>query len=528
MTAEPDPVGRADEAMVGDPPLAYLVGRLVSLRYVMTALGRRRRVWLGLAALGLVLGVGFHFAVPRQYQASATLYLAHLPGTDDTIDMANDLALLQTKVVGQQAVDHLHEPNLSATKLLGKAPGVANSDNVMTIHASGPTKSEAVARVNAVARAFLAFRAAQGSQQAAASTSALQKRITALNTQINTLSGQINGLDPATQGAQLTSLVVDRSADVSEVTNLEQTVQQAEINASTVASGSRILTPGTANPSSTVKLLALDGLSGLVGGLALGVGLVALGALLSDRVRRRDEVSALIGASVELSLCRPRRRRGSRRSRIGRGAARAGGNEKRLTDYFSSHRTALKGRSVLLVVAADEQHEPAAALAALAARLADEGSSVVVADLTTAHVLVDATHRKGRRAIKSAERRDRAEADGARRRGEISIYVPEPDANGVEPAGNGEDVLLVLASIDPGIGAWHLGWATTAIVTVTAGRSSAQHVSATAELLRAAGVSIAGAVLLDADDDDETVGLVDPDPPVFGRRPSIVPASSNR
>ena len=50
------------------------------------------------------------------------------------------------------------------------------------------------------------------------------------------------------------------------------------------------------------------------------------------------------------------------------------------------------------------------------------------------------------------------------------------------------------------------------MVTVTAGQSSAQRVNAAAALIRAAMISIQGGVLLDADPDDETLGLLEPGP----------------
>ena len=90
---------------LGSQPPVVLVGRLVSLRYVLGALRRRRKIWLSLAALGLVIGLGYHLVVPRSYSAHATLYLAQAPGTDPTAGMANDVALLETIGVGQRAAD---------------------------------------------------------------------------------------------------------------------------------------------------------------------------------------------------------------------------------------------------------------------------------------------------------------------------------------------------------------------------------------------------------------------------------------
>ena len=67
------------------------------------------------------------WVVPRSFSATATLYLAHSPGTDDGVDMANDLALLQTNAVAERAASLLGNPHLTAGELLGKEPGTAVS-----------------------------------------------------------------------------------------------------------------------------------------------------------------------------------------------------------------------------------------------------------------------------------------------------------------------------------------------------------------------------------------------------------------
>ncbi len=188
MTTEPDAVAPPSTASSESQPPVVLIGRLVSFRFVLGALRRRRKVWLSLAALGLLVGLGFHLVVPRSYSAHATLYLAQAPGTDPTTGMANDIALLQTPAVAHGAADLLGEPSLTPAKLLGKAPGIAKSDNVLTLNASGPSKAEAVRRANALAKAFLAFRTGRLQQETSSADQALEKQISSLEQQIGQLS----------------------------------------------------------------------------------------------------------------------------------------------------------------------------------------------------------------------------------------------------------------------------------------------------------------------------------------------------
>ena len=121
-----------------------------------------------------MVGIGYHLAVPRSYNAYATLYLAQAPGTDPAQGIANDLALLQTNVVAQRAANLLGEPSLSPLKLLGKAPGTVQSDNVLILNVAGPTKAEAVRRANALAKALLGFRSDLIQGQTASADKALQ------------------------------------------------------------------------------------------------------------------------------------------------------------------------------------------------------------------------------------------------------------------------------------------------------------------------------------------------------------------
>jgi hypothetical protein len=72
------------------------------------------------------------------------------------------------------------------------------------------------------------------------------------------------------------------------------------------------------------------------------------------------------------------------------------------------------------------------------------------------------------------------------------------------------DVVLVLANVDPAIGAEYLAaWATTAIVVLTAGESTTTRISAVGQMLRQAGLAIPLAILVGADRDDDSFGVIE-------------------
>jgi hypothetical protein len=506
VTTEPESTAAPPSPSSEAQPPVVLVGRLVSLRFVLGALRRRRKIWLSLAALGFMVGLGYHLVVPRSYSAHATLYLAQAPGTDPAAGMANDIALLQTPVVGHLAADLLGEQSLSPSELQGKAPGVALSDNVLILNVAGPSKGEAVRRANALAAAFLKFRSERLQQETASTNAALESQISSLEQQISKLSASIDGAASSSQ----TTLVGEQSSDTSELASLEQTVQQNQIASIGVTRGSSVVTPGTLVPASSAKLFGLDGMGGLIGGLVVGVVFVAAQAVLSDRIRRRDELASLLGAPVELSLARVRIPRRRRERWIRRSALKPQGELSAFAGYLRRRGVRQGGRKTLLVVAMDDLTVPAAALAILAERLADEGESVLVADLTDEGLLA--------RTIEGlwVDRPSRPDRPG------LQVFTPSSDDMNVlvEPpwdvTADGVNAVLVLTRVDPGRGAWHLRWAKQAVVSVTAGCSSAQRVSSTAVLLRAAGITIRSGVLIGADAEDESIGLLQPESPLVG------------
>ena len=65
-----------------------------------------------------------------------------------------------------------------------------------------------------------------------------------------------------------------------------------------------VLDAATPLPHSRLKHLLLYALIGLVVGVVLGVAVVVFRALLSNRLRRRDDVAQALGAPVKLSVGR--------------------------------------------------------------------------------------------------------------------------------------------------------------------------------------------------------------------------------
>lgn len=498
-----------DEGIEPQPPESA-TGRMISLRFVTSVLRRRRRIWIGLAALGLVIGGGYHSVVPPTYRATSTVYLAHPSGSNDEVVAANDLAMVKTLGVGQRAVALLGEPGLSAEKLLGSAPAVEPSDNLLVLTIAGPTPEEAVRRVDAVTKAYLAFRAEQYDAQNRAVISGTNRQIEKLRKDIERLG--------KTSSA---SVIAQRANLESQITNLQQTVQTDNLATQSISEGSRVLTAGTLVVKSKKKEVAIDAASGLIGGLGIGLIVVILQGVLSDRLWRREDVAGVLGAPVGLSVTRSRRRR---RLSIKKQAEHPGAELLSVTHYLHDRLSGDGSRRVGMVVALDDVRPAAAAVAALAGRLSNDHRHVVVVDATAGRRLAGAFG-LGKPAV------------GQVRIGRSALVsvVSSPDPWETDRDGGrwewmrdelaAADALLVVATVEPAYGAEHLRrWAGQATVTVTAGRCSAERLGVTAELLDAAGISVSSAVLFGAEASDESIGLPDPYAPGSARQADLVEA----
>jgi hypothetical protein len=499
---EPGP-GRALETETLDGAAAWApTGRLVNLRYLRAALGRLRWLWMGLAVLGLVGGLGYHLVVPLKYSATATLYLTQ-PTTGTGTTPVNELAMLNTVAVSKRAIALLGEKGLSPTSFLGKQPGVMTNGNVMVLTISGPSPKEAVRRVDAVAEAFLSFRAERYADQNRAVLAAERRQLRHLQHQNSALSHEISQL-PAATSAKAAALQNQRGIDTAQIVSLESSIQQANVNTLTLSKGSKVISPGTALPVSKKKVFGLDGMSGLVGGLGGGLVIAAVAAVVSDRPRTRDDVSSLLGAPVDLSLGRV-----GDRSRGGRAiwhlATHPSDELTALARHLGDRLSRAVHASGELVVTIDDELVTAAAVLVLAGEIAQSGRRPVLVDATETRQLAQAF------GIDGAGTWALDVATGL----PVEVLVPsQPWEDGADAvrervdALGRADVALVLATVTPSLGAHHLRqWGRQAIVTLHAGRSSAQRISAVGELLRAAGVSISSVVLLDSDSRDESAGL---------------------
>ena len=121
---------------------------------------------------------------------------------------------------------------------------------------------------------------------------------------------------------------------------------------------------------------------GLIMGLAVGLGIVILRALVSDRLRRRDDVAYALDAPVKLSV---RTLRAHRRlvPWPGRAAKRNRDMRRVVAHLHSAVPRKTQGAQGLAIVAVDNAPVVAQAVMELATSYAGSGTQVVTADLSS-------------------------------------------------------------------------------------------------------------------------------------------------
>jgi capsular polysaccharide biosynthesis protein len=502
-------------------PSRRYMGGFVSLHFVLKAISRRKRIWITLALVGLLVGMSLHVVIPRKYTAQTELLLFHNPNDDPTRDMATDVQLLQSEAVAQKVINKLHLQT-TAEKLTGQYSGVASTDEILEITFNAPTSSEAVARATVLATGFLAFRTALFQEQNLDVTGALQKQVNLLDSQVSSINVQISALgNPAPGSAassQIQGLQSERAGDINQASSLEATIQSDDLTTTSIIEQSHVVSGATPIVHSALKVLLVDSASGLIGGLALGLGLLAVLAIASDRIRQRGEFADALGAPVELSVRRFGRFKVLRTRRLRRRLSRPGRPVELMCRQLRADVHSGPAPKRLAVISVESLEPSALSVAILAGRLAVfEGKRVMVMDLSPGRVLGELL------GVSEPETRimfvkgawvpmlvavphddDPIEM--------TSIELPETgsETDGAPgPTWTSPEVVLVLSTLELGIGASHLARvADEAVVVVTAGRSSAAEIRSTAELIRAAGLTVRGAILVGADRNDESVGLI--------------------
>jgi capsular polysaccharide biosynthesis protein len=535
-----------------DLPAAYDWGAdpsagLVSLAFLKAAIRRSAAFCCVMTIVGLLIGGIVYVVRPAPYQADATILVTDGPYEDGQASAGDDQALGQSPTVANLALQRLglHE---SVSAFLNDYLITVDSQRVLVVTFTAPSAEAAVSGANAVAVELLRFRVGLLVEQQDQAFAALNQQIAQAELKIKSIHTRISQAlvqppSPALS-SRLHSLRADLNAANAALTNLQQAVlsDQATVQPATTAAikGSKVLAAAYTLPRSHLKRILIYPGAGLIIGLVLAIAIVLIRAIVSDKLRRRDDVANAVGAPVRLStgpLQRDRRLSlsGFRRRNDAARAADVGRIAAHLGRAIGETDRGFDG---LVVVAVDDPEAAALPLVLLATSCAQRDKRVVLADLAdgapAARLLgsgspgvstVDTQH-DARLVIAVPEGNDVAPFGPLGR-------VPAWDQHSgfrqeVSDACASADLLFTLVTLDPSVGSEHLPtWAADAAVIVTAGRSTWTKINAVGEMIRLSGARLVSAVLVGADCTDESLGTipvqqVSSDAEVTGRKADVV------
>jgi capsular polysaccharide biosynthesis protein len=501
-------------------PAADAAAGLASLSFITAAIRRRTWLWCLAAVCGLLLGAGLYIVHPPKYEATTQVILSFGPNEDLTTSMATDAALAASRPVAGAALQKLglHQ---SVSAFLGSYTAVPLTNRIMTITSHASSSRLALSEANAVTSAFLQYRAKELRQYEQLVTTSLGQQVAQSKAQVASLKKQIAVVNGQT-GTESTPKLRNLQSQLSRATATLASVQQsAQINqqgtqvaTNTAVRASSSLGPAAPVVHSRTKTAVIYVLSGLIGGLMIGVGFIAIQVLLSDRVRRRDDIALALGAPVRLSMRRIRLRR-LLPGHHGISAAQLPAIQ-RVANHLRGVLPSDPAGAALVLVPAGRPETAALAIVALAQACARENGSVILSDLypgaPAARLLkvrkpgVHQVDAAGSSLVVSVPARDVTAPVGPLKAATAPRQFAPPDPD-LAAAYSATSVVLTLAGADPMLGADHLvTWARDAVVMVTAGESSWTRIQAVGEMVRIAGTRLVSAILIGADKTDESLG----------------------
>jgi capsular polysaccharide biosynthesis protein len=543
----------ADEDLTGAPRPV-----VATWHYLAKALRRRWRLLATLSLLGLLLGVAGFAALPAKNTGTVTLLMAHPANLDATSAMGTDVSLLGARGVSERTVRAL-DLDMSPDDFGSMVTGAPVTTEVMTITVSAPDKATALEWAAATTKEYLAFRAASLRGLNSGFVDGYRTRIEQLQGQVKKLNTEYAGVSAQGEaGSTRASEILNERAGLNtQINDLQQALEEATLNTEAAISGTRVVDPARPDGRRGKQVLVMSAVSGLIGGAAIGVGFVVLNALTSDRVRSRRDVAVALGAPVRFSV--PGWGAGSRvlqdvrnalLTRFSSGAAPRSREPNRDLEVLvqglelavrplgqpeqsgapprrRSPTTSGPPRGVALAAIGDSRLA-ATVLRELASRLRSEGSSVFVVDLSASGAMA-ASGPPAPPGLSGPSADAQVPLDGAAAPRRLDVFRPHSvpalargprgeasPARGALPltcsaraAWDAADVILALVEVDPGIDVEALAsWVDQVVPLVTAGRSSAELLETTAQLIRSAGLTLPFAMLTGSDRLDLSPGIV--------------------
>jgi hypothetical protein len=455
---------------------------LLDLPRLVIAIRRGRRLWMAAGLLGLLAGALLTVLLPPTPTAVARLLIVHEGDqpSDDGSFMKTDVALLETTRIAAAALQTLGV-NESPDRFLKRYKATGLTNNVVEVTVRGSSDGDAVARVKALADAYIADHVQRSTAAADAQAQAWLDRRNQTQAELAQVEAAI-AATPRTATGEAASKREDliiRRADLSaQVSELAGRAEEAAIGAPRVAAGTHIVDgPRALRPQPLPVRGAVNTGIGLMFGLAAGLALAAVASVVRERPLLRHEIAAHLGASVIAQLPRP--------ARLGRRRSRAVVERRRVAATLA--RAVADGPAALSLLELGCARTAAALAMDIAEKLAIDSAVVIVDGLPHRYLR---KHHSGNQA--SPIRVEYIEDAGHQR---------EPVWPGTRRIGVG--------SVAPGTAWTDLGrFGSETVLVVRAGHASPGWLHTVARQLADCQVLVIGVVLVDPDPRDRSDGTL--------------------
>jgi capsular polysaccharide biosynthesis protein len=491
------PTWRIEDAELQPTPPGVVEGSWVSLHYLRSAFQRRWPVVAAAASAGMLLALATMFLVPASVTASSTVILSHSPTDDPLTAIQTDESVLGTRTVSESVVRQLGLP-LTPDQFRDSFSSTQLSTELVEIELKAPTAHEAVTRLNTLASTFLDFRNEQLQSATDKTIQANDAQIHRLQEAIDQLTSQYNAAVAGNNGQLASEILSQKSQDIDQIATLQGQNQTSQGAVDALTSASHVIDPAAVVPVSQTKRLLLGVMSGIILGSGFGIGLIFLQTLLSNSLRRREDVATALGRPVRFSageVCGlvPWRERRRRRNL-----------EVLATGLTTALPEAHGERMSVALVGVGDLRSTATVLVGAARRLQESGDGVFLVDLTREGWLT----RVGRDSVHVYRPQEREGSAHGRLRMVSTAQIGPAPGDPLHEAWADADVVLVLGEVELGVGTGHLSaWADRVVLLVRAGKATAELLRSISRMLTGSGPDFEFAMLVGADRTDESLGV---------------------
>ena len=284
---------------------------LLDLQRLVAGIRWRRRIWVSVGLLGLLVGALLAVLVPPPPTAVARLLIVHENDQESVGGslMETDVALFETTQIAAAALERIDTDERPADFLASYA-GEGLTGNVLELTVRGSSDRDAVVRAQALAEAFIANHVQRTMAAANAEAQALIDRRIQVEDELAEVDDSIAATTAGAAGGtvvELDALYTRRTELTTQIQELGQRAQEAGTGAPRVAAGTQVVD----GPRVITDSLLVTGVTyaamGLVLGLGAGLALATVASVVQDRPVLRRDIAAHLGASVIAQLPAPRR-----------------------------------------------------------------------------------------------------------------------------------------------------------------------------------------------------------------------------